>query len=402
MTTSDPGADHLEKALNEALLPLVRAASPPGLAWGLDLDGAQHLGALGHLDSDCNDPVRTSSIFRISSMTKPVTAVAALSLVEDGLLALDEPIDEVIPELAGPRVLRHPGGPLSDTEPARRPITLEDLLTFRLGHGADFATMGVQTPLDERLEELGLALGPPDPQEHPGPDDWLALLGGVPLRHQPGHRWLYNTGAEVLGVLLARICGTSLADVLHERVLDPLGMRDTGFWVPSESQPRLGSGFASGRQQGPAVFDPPDGGWSRPPAFEGGDGGLVSTVSDYLALAVMLRDGGVSGDSRILSQDTVRAMTTNQLSDAQLRAGGPSPNGSTGWGYGMGVSIGDPSPTVVGSYGWDGGLGSAWRNDTARDLSAVLLTNQMWDSPQPPAVAEAFWSVLAEVAPLPD
>lgn len=402
MTTSEPATDHLAVALNEALLPLVAAGNPPGLVWGLDLRGARHCGTLGHLDTDGNNPVRASSIFRISSMTKPVTAVAALSLVEDGLLALDEPIDEVIPELAGPRVLRYPAGPLSDTEPARRPITLEDLLTFRLGHGADFTTMGVQTRLDERLEELSLALGPPDPQEHPGPDDWLALLGSVPLRHQPGHRWLYNTGSEVLGVLLARICGTSLADVLHERVLDPLGMQDTGFWVPPGSRPRLGSCFTSGgQQQERAVFDLPDGGWSNPPAFEGGDGGLVSTVSDYLAFAVMLRDGGAGGEARILSQESVRAMTTNQLSDEQLRVGGPSPDGSTGWGYGLGVTNGAPSPAVVGSYGWDGGLGSAWRNDTARGLSAVLLTNQMWDSPEPPAVAGAFWSVLAEMVPLP-
>lgn len=402
VTTSDPDPDHLAAALNQALLPLVGDASPPGLAWGLDLHGIRHLGALGHLDTDGRDPVRTNSIFRISSMTKPVTAAAALSLVEDGLLSLDEPIDRLIPELAGPSVLRRPAGPLTHTETARRPITLEDLLTFRLGHGADFATMGDQTPLDARLNELGLALGPPDPRAHPDPDDWLARLGSVPLRHQPGHRWLYNTGAEVLGVLLARACGTSLTEVLRGRVFDPLEMQDTGFWVPPESRTRLGSCFASGEQQPePAVFDPPDGGWSSPPAFEGGDGGLVSTTGDYLAFAVLLRDSGASGDSRILTQDTVRAMTTNQLSDEQLRAGGPSPDGSTGWGYGVGVSLGDPSPTVVGSYGWDGGLGSTWRNDTARGLSAVLLTNQMWDSPEPPAIAEAFWSVLAELVPLP-
>lgn len=415
MTTSGPCPDQLAEALDETLQPLVDAASPPGLAWGLDLAGQRRVGALGHLDADRADPARPSSIFRISSMTKPVTAVAALSLVEEGWLSLDQPVDELLPELADRTVLVRPDGPLDQVQPAHRPITVEDLLTFRLGHGTDFATMGAPSPLDERLAELGLSLGPPTPQDHPDPDPWLDLLGRVPLRHQPGHRWLYNTGAEVLGVLVARACRCSLGEVLRERVLDPLGMTDTAFSVPTDSLPRLGACFtgldpATGQL---GIYDPADGQWSRRPPFEGGDDGLVSTVEDYLTFAVMLRDGGTVGGARVLSPETVNAMTSNQLTNEQLRAGGPSPDGSTGWGFGVGVALGGPTASTtagtatgtaassVGSYGWDGGLGSAWRNDTARGLSAVLLTNQMWDSPEPPPVAEAFWSVLAQTIPLP-
>lgn len=418
MTTSGLDPDHLASAIDEALRPLVGAASPPGLSWGLDVAGERLVGALGHLDAEGTVPARTDSIFRISSMTKTVTAVATLALVEEGQLSLDHPVDKLLRELADPTVLVRPDGPLDQVEPAHRPITVEDLLTFRLGHGTDFATMGDPAPLDERLAELGLSLGPPAPQDHPHPDVWLDLLGHLPLRHQPGRRWLYNTGAEVLGVLLARACGCSLGEVLRERVLDPLGMTDTGFSVPTESLPRLGACFTDRDPETGqvGVYDPPDGQWSRPPAFEGGDGGLVSTIEDYLAFAVTLRGGRVLDGARLLSPDTVGAMTSNQLTEEQTRANGLSPDGSTGWGYGVGIALDRPSASTsaspsdstsasatartVGSYGWDGGLGSTWRNDTARGLSAVLLTNQMWSSPESPVAAEAFWSVLAAEVPV--
>ncbi|WP_162801939.1 serine hydrolase domain-containing protein [Ornithinimicrobium murale] len=407
MTAAD--LDRVSAELTRALQPLVQAGTPPGLTWGFDVGGERRTGALGHLDPERTVPARLDTIYRISSMTKPVTAVATLSLVEDGVLSLDQPVDELLPELADRRVLTRPDGPLEQTEPAHRPITVEDLLTFRLGHGMDFTMLGVPTPLDQRLSELGLVVGPPAPQHHLPPDAWLAALGSVPLRHQPGERWLYNTGAEVLGVLLARCSDAALGDVLRERVLDPLGMPDTAFSVPAQSLARLGACFAAAgpesERQPPEperleVYDPPDGQWSSPPTFEGGDGGLVSTVEDFLSFGAVLRDGRHRDNERILSADSVTAMTSNQLTDAQLRASGPSPDGSAGWGLGVGVTLEGSTPTVVGSYGWDGGLGSTWRNDTARDLVAVLLTNQSWASPVPPAVAETFWSTLATCLPL--
>jgi CubicO group peptidase (beta-lactamase class C family) len=392
--------DRAGEALTTALTPLLAAGSPPGLTWGIDVDGERRVGALGHLDAERGRATAADTVYRISSVTKPVTAVAALALVEDGTLALDAPVDGLLPELADPRVLLRPDGPLEETEPAGRPITVEDLLSFRLGQGMDFTTMGSPTPLDTAMAEAGVAAGPPAPQQHLPADEWLALLGRFPLRHQPGQRWLYNTGAELLGVLIARATGTSLGAVLAERVLGPLGMRDTGFSVPAEESERFGACFwPPDPGTGTAgVYDPPDGQWSSPPAFEGGDAGLVSTVDDLLTFGAMLRDGGAIGGTRILATETVTAMTTNRLTKAQLASHGPSPDGSTGWGLGVGVALA-PTPSVVGSYGWDGGLGSAWRNDTARGLSAVLLTNEALSFPLPTAVVDAFWSVLAEEIP---
>lgn len=399
-------------ALEEALRPATEAGDPPGLTWGLDLHGHTRTGSSGHLDAEGTVPTGADTIYRISSMTKPVTAAAALSLIEEGVLDLDEPVDRLLPELSHPRVLAHPGAELTDTEPAHRPITVEDLLTFRLGHGMDFSAFGASTPLDERLEQLGLGVGPPAPQGHLPADEWLARLGSVPLRHQPGTRWLYNTGSEVLGVLLARACGASLGEVLRERVLDPLGMRDTGFVVPAESLDRFGPCFVPADPQPPEprsrraaqreVFDPADGQWSRPAAFEGGEGGLVSTVGDYLAFARMLRSGGVHEDTRVLAQASVAAMTRNYLSAEQLQAGGPSDDGHTGWGLGLAVALDDPADSEVASYGWEGGLGSSWHNDLPRGLSAVLLTNQLWSSPTGSPVRDTFWSVLAREVPVPD
>ncbi|TDE94143.1 class A beta-lactamase-related serine hydrolase [Occultella glacieicola] len=392
--------DHVAEALTVALSPIVEGGSPPGLTWGIDVDGERRFGALGHLDADGTQAATTDTIYRISSMTKPVTAVAALALVEDGTLALDAPVDDLLPELAERRVLLRPDGPIGETEAAQRPITVEDLFSFRLGHGMDFTTMGSPTPLDTAMAEAGLAAAPPAPQEHLPPDEWLALLGTFPLRHQPGERWLYNTGAEVLGVLIARATGTSLGAVLTERVFGPLGMRDTGFSVPAEQSGRFGACFwppdpGTGTV---AVYDSPDGQWAAPPAFEGGDAGLVSTVGDYLTFGAMLRDGGAIGGTRVLLPGSIAAMTTNRLTQAQLAASSPSPDGTTGWGLGVGVAL-VPTLSVVGNYGWDGGLGSAWRNDTVRGLSAVLLTNEAWAAPIPTTVIEAFWSVLAAEVP---
>lgn len=400
MEMTDLDLDRIATAVEAALAPLVEAAQPPGLTWGVDIDGQRRVGALGYLDRQRTVRAAPDTIYRISSMTKPVTAVAALTLIEAGTIALDQPVDQWLPELADRRVLTRPDAPLDQTEPAHRPITVEDVLSFRLGHGMDFATLGTPNPLEDRLAELGLGFGPPQPQHHLPADEWLAALDSVPLRHQPGSRWLYNTGSEVLGVLLSRVCGESLGTVLRERVLEPLGMPDTGFSVPPGSLGRFGALFSAPHPDNPEagapdVNDPRDGQWSTPPPFEGGDAGLVSTVGDFLAFGAMLRDVG-----GVLSADSVAAMCRNHLTDGQLRAGGPSPDRSTGWGFGVSVALHGPSPTVVRGIGWDGGLGSTWRNDTSRGLVAVLLTNQSWASPVPPAVAETFWSVLARTVPL--
>jgi CubicO group peptidase (beta-lactamase class C family) len=364
----------------------------PGLAWLVARHGHVHVGAAGTMGGEPDRPVVDDSIFRISSMTKPVTAVAALLLVEECRLRLDEPVDRWLPELADRQVLASVGGPLDDTVPAQRPVTARDLLTFRMGLGGDFT--GRPQPVIEEMAKLDLGAGPPAPAVPPEPDEWIRRLGTLPLEFQPGDRWLYHTGADVLGVLIARAASQPFETFLAERVFEPLGMADTGFFVPSGAQERFGPSFLAASAGGDRpVYDPPDGQWSRPPAFPSGGAGLVSTVGDFLAFAEMLRAGGTHRGRRILSRPSVESMTTNHLTPQQIATSAPDPSGTLGWGFGVGVQLRRTGPArSVGTYGWDGGLGTSWANDPAEDLIGIVLTNQMWTSPAPPPVCQDFWT----------
>ena len=356
--------------LRDTLAPHVDPGEIPGLvALVSDGDDVQ-VEALGRLRVD-GPPVRRDSIFRISSMTKPVVAAAALLLVADGALGLDEPVDRLLPELADRRVLTAIDADLDDTVPAHRAITVRDLLTFRLGMGLIAAPPGTY-PVQRAMDDLSLAQGAPGAQVPPEPDEWLRRLGTLPLLHQPGERWMYSTGSDVLGVLLARASGRSLPDLLAERIFDPLGMRDTGFHVPAASIDR----FATMYRPGPEVADDPATGcWSREPAFPSGAGGLVSTVDDFHAFSEMLRRGGAG----LLTPEAVAQMTTDQLEPGQ--SDGIFLSDGEGWGFG--VSTG-PEP---GRYGWDGGLGSCWY--TGARATGILLTQVQWTT-GPPAVRAAF------------
>ncbi|HZU75982.1 MAG TPA: serine hydrolase domain-containing protein, partial [Dehalococcoidia bacterium] len=246
--------------------------------------------------------------------------------------------------------------------------------------------------------ELRLGMGPPRPQRMPAPDEWLRRLGMLPLMHQPGERWLYNTGADVLGVLLARASGQPLATFLRERIFEPLGMKDTGFSVAPEQRHRLPPCYWTNFQTGVTeVFDPVEGGqWSQPPVFPSGAAGLVSTVDDYLAFAQMLLNHGRHGSERILSRHSVELMTTDQLTSEQKAVSGLIPGYFDGHGWGFGVSIVNRREDVAfapGSYGWDGGLGTSWRSDPAEQMITLLLTQQAWTSPGPPGVCRDFWTL---------
>jgi CubicO group peptidase (beta-lactamase class C family) len=364
-----------------------------GLAWLVARGDDVEVGVAGSLTRGQDAPVRRDSIFRIASMTKPVVAVAALLLVEECRLRLDDPVDEVVPELAGRRVLVDPRGPIDgETVPAVRPITVRDVLTFRLGLGMDFDAPWPQ-PLLEAMGELGLGSGPPAPQGPPEPDEWMRRLSTLPLLYQPGERWLYNTGSDVLGVLVARAAGQPLDVFLRERVLEPLGMVDTGFATPHRE--RLGSCYASDPATGERmVYDPPDGQWTTAPAFPSGAGGMVSTLDDFHAFGRMLLSGGRRPDgSKLLSPAAVEAMTTDHIG-VDLGASGPSPDRSQGWGLGVGVQVRATGLAPgVGSYGWAGGLGSSWANDPRDDLIGVVLTTDAFAGPNPaPAVIRDFWT----------
>ncbi|MEV7596859.1 serine hydrolase domain-containing protein [Kitasatospora sp. NPDC089797] len=373
----------------------VERGGVPGLVAAVVRDGEEHVEVLGSHDTAGTVPMRRDTLFRIASMTKPVTAVAALSLVEECVLRLDDPVDDLLPELAGRRVLRRPDGELDDTEPAVRPITLRDLLTFRLGHG--LAMLPSATPIVRAATERGIGVRPPR-TDYPEPDEFLRRLGELPLLHQPGAGWCYHTGSTVLGILLARACGRPLGEVLRERVLGPLGMRDTGFTVPADQLHRLPVEYVLDRASGRLVpyDDPADSAWGRAARLDDGGGDLVSTLDDFLAFARMLMAGGVADGTRILSRPTVGLLTANQLDAAQMAAAAPvlGSDGTTGWGFGVSVTVTRTGLAAPGRYGWNGGLGTAWFNDPAERLTGVLLTQRMFESPVPPAVVRDF-EVLA-------
>lgn len=338
----------------------------PGLVSVISRRGETHVDVIGE--------VRRDTIFRISSMTKPITAALAMVLVERGRLRLDDPVDELLPELADRRVLTAVDAPIDDTVPADRPITLRDLLTFRMGWGGIYAPPGAY-PVQAAAAELrlGLGEGPPQPAGPPAPDEWMRRFGTLPLLCQPGERWMYHVGAEVLGVLLARATGMSLGEAMRTHLFEPLGMIDTDFHVPAGKIGRLTDSYSDGQ-----LFDAVDGQWSRPPAFEAGGGGLVSTADDYLAFATMLLHNGEHGRERVLSRPSVALMTTDHLTPEQHAGDGFWPGffgEHRGWGFGVQVvTKRDQLWATPGRYGWDGGLGTSWHNDPAEDLTAVLMT----------------------------
>jgi CubicO group peptidase (beta-lactamase class C family) len=364
-----------------------------GVAWLAACGDDVRIGVAGRLTRTEDTPVARDSIFRIASITKPIVAVAALLLVEEFRLRFDEPVDDLLPELADRRVLLDPLGPIDgDTEPARRPITLDDVLTFRLGLGMDFAAPFPQ-PLIEAMDALGIGTAPPMPQVTPEPDEWMAKLSTLPLLHQPGERWLYHVGADVLGVLIARAAEQPLEVFVRERVLEPLGMRDTAFATPDVD--RLGSCYVRDPvTRAPVLFDPPEGQWATAPRFSSGSGGLVSTVDDVRAFGRMLLAGGRLPDgTRLLSRASVAAMTTDHLGVA-TGAPGPSPDGSQGWGLGVGVLVRRTGlGPGAGAYGWTGGLGSVWANDPTDDIVGVVLSTDAFEGPfPPPQVIQDFWT----------
>lgn len=371
----------------------VERGGVPGLVALVSRGGETHVITAGTLAAGGAEPVRRDSIFRIASVSKPVTAVAAMILVEECRIRLDEPVDELLPELANRRVLKRHDGPVDETEPARRPITLRDLFTFRLGIGHVMDRWG-QLPIHQAFREINILQGPPRPGTTVPPDEWMRRIGGVPLVHQPGERWLYDVGSDMLGVLVARAAGQPLETFLRERIFQPLGMKDTGFSVPGADLPRFATQYARNHQTGALeLYDPPDGEWSRPPAFPSGSGGLVSTADDLLAFGRMMLGGGRLGGERILSRPAVEAMTTDQLEPGQKAGSEMILHDGSGWGLGMSVVTRRTGPSAVpGRFGWDGGLGTSWHCDPANDLVGVLLTQVGWSDPLGPQVWADFWT----------
>jgi CubicO group peptidase (beta-lactamase class C family) len=327
--------------------------------------------ALGWRDIESNAPMRSDTLFRIASMTKPLTSVAALMLVEEGRMTLDDPIARWVPELANVRVLRDSAGPLHDTVTAQRAITIEDLLTHRSGIAYAFFSEGPLKPAYERT------LGDPA-MNRSTPDQWLAALGTLPLAYQPGERFHYGHSTDVLGFLVGRVEGKPFRQVLHERIFGPLGMADTDFWLPHDKRSRLASLYRYDEAAGGLAKVEPEM-YDSPPAYTPGGGGLISSASDYHRFARMLLDEGACDGGRLLRPETVRLMRTNRLTPAQREvpfAGMPLWQKS---GFGLGLSIAeDPidNPYACGAPGsitWPGIFGTWWQADPVHDLIMIYL-----------------------------
>ncbi|MET9885426.1 serine hydrolase domain-containing protein [Streptomyces sp. NPDC006430] len=379
-------------SLRDILEPHVSNGSLPG-AVGLVARGDRvEVEAVGSADIEGTVPVVRDSIFRIASLTKPVTAAAVMMLVEEGRLALEDLVAPWLPELGSPVVVRTPGSPVDDVMPADRAITLADLLTFRAGYGfpSDFSLPAVGLLVDE------LKQGPPQPQRIAAPDAWMKALARIPLLYQPGEAWLYNTCSDILGVLIARVSGQPLPEFLAERIFEPLGMVDTGFAVPAPDLGRFTSYYRPA-EDGLELVDAPDGQWSSIPAFPSAAGGLVSTVDDLYAFGRMVLAGGAldGGRGRLLSEESVQQMTTDWLTPVQ-RAGGELFLEGQGWGFGGSVDVTPRDPwNVPGRYGWMGGTGTAAHVVPSTGAVTVLLTQREMTGPTPPVLMRHFWTYAA-------
>jgi CubicO group peptidase (beta-lactamase class C family) len=316
------------------------------------------------------DPMRDDAIMRIQSMTKPITSVAALRLVEAGRLGLDQSLESWLPELADRRVLTSPAGPLDDTVAAHRPITLRHLLTMGSGYGMEFG----DSPLQEAMAHNGTAAGP-DPVTL-GADEWLARLAELPLAFQPGEGWRYHHSFAVLGILMARLTGRPLGVHLAEDLCDPLGMPDTAFWVPKEKLDRLPAAYRHG-EGGLVETEPARGGfYAGLPPFDVSHGELVSTARDFHRFLRMLVERGQVEGAPVISEVHLRQMTSDQVPAENKTPDSFFPGfwDGTGWGFGVGVETSGPRR---GRYGWSGGQGTNFYVDPDGTIGILLTQVEM-------------------------
>jgi CubicO group peptidase (beta-lactamase class C family) len=346
---------------------------------------------IGYRDVEAGLPMQRDTIFRVASMTKPVTVAAVMTLVDEGKLTLTDPVTRWLPELADLHVLVDPTGPLDQTVPARRPITVDDLMTHRSGLAYVFSVLG---PISRGYGRVSFR----QDQDH-----WLAEIGALPLVHQPGERLTYSHATDVLGIIASRIEGKSLQTVLTERIFEPLGMADTGFFISPDKRNRAATMYRlddeSGLQHdamGPIPV--------TEPRFCQGGAGLVTTVDDYLRFARMLLGGGEVDGVRVLSQESARLMRTDRLTEEQKKFPFLGLPFWMGRGFGLNLSVvTDPAksaqlygPGGLGTFSWPGAYGTWWQADPANDLILIYLI-QNYPNLSAPAAAVAGNTSLAKL-----
>ncbi len=382
--------------MHEVLSGHIERKELPGLIGLVSHHDDFHVEVLGTLRFEDPAPMKRDTIFRIASITKLITAVAAMILAEECKLRLDDSIEPWLPELANRRVLKSLASELDDTVPAQRAITVRDLLTYRMGFGSVMA-MPDTYPIQKYIREYRIGGdGPMLPTQSPGMDDWLQKLGSLPLLAQPGEQWMYHVSGDVLGALIARVSGKSLGSFMRERIFDPLGMKDTAFYVPAEKLHRLPALYFFNRQTNKLDFfdDPQNTAWQTEPAFESGGGGLVSTIDDYFVFSRMMLNKGRHDREQILSRATVELMTSDHLTPEQ-RIGSQIFFGThSSWGLGIAV---DTRRSEIyhtpGRYGWAGGFGTIAYIDPAEDMIGILFAQRMVDSPEPSKIFTDFWTL---------
>ncbi|MFI5318819.1 MAG: serine hydrolase domain-containing protein [Myxococcota bacterium] len=349
-----------------------------------------HVTVQGDKAFGSSDPMRRDTLFRVYSMSKPITSVAVLMLYEEGKLRLTDPVSKWIPELAKPRILRDPKGPIDVTDPSPAEITVRDLLTHCSGLVYSFTTGEV---LGKAYEAAGVS-GAGSPLT---PSEWAARLGKLPLAHAPGTKWNYSVSTDVLGLLVERVSGMPFPQFLEQRLFAPLGMKDTAFYVPAGKLGRLATNYMPNAQGGLDVFDAPATSTYRTqPALPSGGGGLVSTADDYARFALMLAGHGKLGDARILSRKTVELMATNHLNASEQETFGlRGYRVFAGNGFGLGVMVqteeaGTRGLGSVGKNGWGGAAGTWYWVDPEEDLVAVLMIQRMSFGGPPIAISRDF------------
>ena len=368
--------------VESALRPYVESGAVPGYVAGVSVDGERRIHASGAtaIDPDAS-AMSPHTLFRIASLSKVVAGVLALSLEQDGVIALDEPVDRWLPELAEPRVVRDVSGPLTDAVPAERPIRVGDLLTLTAGMGR-FLPEG---PLRAAMAKEGLASGGFPPSfSH---DEFMVRVGRLPLAHQPGAGWLYHTGIDVLSVLIARAAGRPLRELVADRVAVPLGI---SLEFHAREPGRLATSYEP-TDDGLEVSDLPSGPFARPPRFESLGSGLVCTAADFLAFMEPLADGG----GALLSADLVRRLGSDQLDGRQRAAAQAFFGERWSWGLGCQVKLGEGDTALApGGFGWNGGKGTTAYVDPSRGLAAVLFTQRGLTGPQVPDLFVDFWAAI--------
>jgi CubicO group peptidase (beta-lactamase class C family) len=395
MSTIGFSRSRLER-MRQVLSGYVERKELPGLVALVSHHDHVHVETLGTLSFGHPAVMKRDTIFRIASLSKVITAVAAMILIEECRLRLDDSIEPWLPELANRRVLKSISSQPDDTVAALRAITVRDLLTYRMGFGSVMAMPGTY-PIQKLIREYRIGGdGPMLPSQFPAADEWLKRLGSLPWIAQPGERFMYHVSGDVLGVLIARVSGMSLGRFMRERIFDPLGMKDTAFHVPAEKIGRLPAVYFFNRETNTLDLfdDEASSSWRVAPPIESGGGGLVSTIEDYFALCRMMLNKGRHGSEQILSRAAVELMTSDHLTPGQRRDSEIFFGAHSSWGLGVAVDISrDETFHNPGRFGWNGGCGTTAYTDPAQEMIGILFTQRMMESPQPPRVFTDFWTL---------